>query len=88
MSLVNATAARSNVNQLPNQTPRTNQHARQEPTVQNTKGRLQTTDVAKASQLTGDQSEVQRLDTQANATNPLTSPQQSIHNQRVAAGGF
>ncbi|MCX6957720.1 MAG: hypothetical protein NT164_04200 [Verrucomicrobiae bacterium] len=83
-----STTTPTNVNHHQNEpsTPVRNHH--QQPSVENAKGRQTPTDAARSVQDTGDHTQVQKMDTQADVSNPLTSPQQSNHNQNVVRGGI
>ena len=87
MSLSSGKAAPPNVNHLSNQTqaPARNQH--QQPSVQTAKGPQTPTEAEKSNQDTGNHTQVQHEQEQNSQANPLTSPQQSIHNQKIATGG-
>ena len=85
MSLV-SNIAPTNVNHPANQPLRPAQNQHQQPSVQNAKGRLNPTQIEEASQLSGNHTQVQKLDAQQASTNPLTSPQQ--FNAKIAATRF
>ncbi len=79
-------ATPSNVNHPANQPQKPVHKQHQQPSVENAHGRLSPTQVEEAVQLSGNHTQVQKLDVQNELTNPLVSPEQ--FNSKIAATRF
>jgi hypothetical protein len=76
------TATKPNINHLQNQPLQPAPHQKEQPTVEDSKGRLTPTDTERAVQDTGNQTVLQQQDVAANLSNPLVSQQ---FNSQIAA---
>ncbi len=86
MSLASVSKAPpNNVNHPSHQQPKQVRNQHQQPSVQNAKGPQTPTEAARSNQDTGNHTQVQTLDTQADLSNPLTSQQ---FNSKIAATRF